>query len=552
MKFLTKFVPFVLTLAVLLSMGISAQAAVIEQADTKAQYNGSLLAADFDVAGTTLEPDITLPQSYSSKALGYTTPVRSQIYNTCWAYGSSASLESLLLKDGLSYGHFAPMHMNYWGTKHADGTGWARTYTGGGYAYISLGYFTSWQGPRLESDFSENTAFSDYGIFDAISPKQVEVNSVVYLTGTDMDTIKTAVYNYGAVVGNYHVNDSYYNSSTASYYCNIKGLTTAQMNGHCISIVGWDDNYSKDNFSSIAKPENNGAWLCKNSWGSYWGDSGYYWISYEDEYLFSSKFGNSYAFTGYELYDPSRTLYQNEVDGATYEFDYITNYNTITYINVFDTDEGHRLIDKVNFESTSQGAPYTIYHIPVGTDGAPTKNKSQWTQIGKGTVDYKGYHSIDTDDFTVSDDKFAIGISVTKSGDSGNSVGVCEWLSTGSDNYIFTPDTEKGESYIFCGNSTLMDLLDFYKNYETDDIGGTFVIKAVGEATTLLGDADLDGRLSIIDATTIQRYLAELDKFTTAQMNCSDVDGDGLISIFDATKIQLMLVGAGSGFEDFE
>ncbi len=552
MKILTRFVPVILTLAVLLSMSITAQAAVIEQADTKAQYNGSLLAADFEVSGTTLEPGIALPQSYSSLELGLTTPVRSQIYNTCWAYGSSATLETKLLKDGLPVEHFAPMHMNYWGTKHEDGTGWARTYTGGGYAYISLGYFTSWQGPRLESDFSEHTSFSDYDIFNAISPKQVGVNSVIYLTGSDIDTIKTAVYEHGAVVGNYHVDESCYNSSTASYHCNIEGLTTAQMNGHCISVVGWDDNYPKENFNEVSRPESNGAWLCKNSWGSYWGKSGYYWISYEDEYLFSDKFGNGYAFTGYELYDPSRTLYQNEVDGATYEFDYITNFNTITYINVFDTDEGFTLIDKINFESTAQGASYVIYHIPVDTDGTPIKNMSYWTQIGSGTVDYKGYHSIDTTDFTLSDSKFAIGIAMTKSGGSGNSVGVCEWLSTGEDNYIFTPATQKGESYLMLGSSTMMDLLDFYSYYEDDDIGGTFVIKAIGETSVLLGDVDMDDRLSILDATYIQRYLAELDEFNSKQKKCADTDGDGLISIYDATKIQLTLAGSGSDFDDSE
>lgn len=549
MKLFTKFIPVILVISMVLSFGISAQAANIDEADTSAQYGGSLLAADFEVSGTTLESDATLPKAYSSLDLGYTTPVRSQIYNTCWAYGSSATLETVMLKDGLSVEHFAPMHLNYWGTTREDGTGWARTYTSGGYAYISLGYFTSWQGPRLESDFLETTPYSEYTIFDAISPKQVGVNGVIYLTGNDVETIKTAVYNYGAVAGNYHVDENYYNFSNAAYYCNVPDLTTADMNGHCISIVGWDDNFSKENFNELAQPENDGAWLCKNSWGSYWGQNGYYWISYEDEYLFDSKFGNSYTFTDYELYDPSRILYQNEVDGATYEFDYITNYNTITYINVFDTDETHNLIDKVNFESTSQGASYVIYSIPVDASGAPTKSKSKWTKIGDGTIDYKGYLSVDTDDFTVTDSKFAIGVAITKSGSSGHGIGVCEWLSTGQDNYIFTPQAQYGKSYISIGSNYLMDVMDFYKEYEDDEIGGTLVIKAIGEAVTLLGDVDMDGDLSIIDATHIQRYLAQLESFTSAQEGCADTDGDGIVSIFDATKIQLTLVKAGSDFE---
>lgn len=34
---------------------------------------------------------------------------------------------------------------------------------------------------------------------------------------------------------------------------------------HAVSIIGWDDNYSKDNFST--KPTNNGAWIIRNSYG---------------------------------------------------------------------------------------------------------------------------------------------------------------------------------------------------------------------------------------------------------------------------------------------
>ena len=61
----------------------------------------------------------------------------------------------------------------------------------------------------------------------------------------------------------------------------------------------------------------------------------------------------------------------------------------------------------------------------------------------------------------------------------------------------------------------------------------------------LLGDVDGDGEVSILDATAIQRYLAELpnDAFYGA---AADTDGDGDITILDATYIQLWLASLPS------
>ena len=54
---------------------------------------------------------------------------------------------------------------------------------------------------------------------------------------------------------------------------------------HAVAIVGWDDNYSKDNFTIGEKPKKDGAYLALNSWSANWGNGGYFYISYEDYYV---------------------------------------------------------------------------------------------------------------------------------------------------------------------------------------------------------------------------------------------------------------------------
>jgi hypothetical protein len=50
---------------------------------------------------------------------------------------------------------------------------------------------------------------------------------------------------------------------------------------HEVTVVGYDDNYSRDNFNEDVRPTSDGAFLVKNSWGAYSHDGGYFWVSYE-------------------------------------------------------------------------------------------------------------------------------------------------------------------------------------------------------------------------------------------------------------------------------
>lgn len=455
----------------------------------------------------------SLPSSYSSRDLGYVTPVRQQSANICWAYSTLATLETLLMKNGETVEQFSPEHMNVWGSVEDSGLGWQRSdlVNKGGYSYIPMGYLTSWSGPLLDSELpygvvsSTPYPYDKTPYYEANAKYSVDygVTGIKYITReTPMDTVKSYIMEYGAVMANFNADSvNYLNDSSDGFYCGNGSLSTSQLQGHAVSVVGWNDDYPKEKFSTSYSgdtPLENGAWLIKNSWGSRVNtNGGYFWISYEDAWLFHSIFGPSFAISDYMAINSSNKIYQNEVYGATAEFTYLTDEDivpadSITYINVFDFDSENTQLDTVLFESTSFGADYTVYYIPV-FGGKPTQEAALWTKLGSGTIDYTGYIPVDTNAYILPEGVGAIGINIDNTDTYNknknnpgyeyipNSLGTCEWLKY-SGGYYFKNQGEKGDSFVMYqefGQTQTYDLMDIYKDYFDDTMGATFVIKAI-------------------------------------------------------------------------
>ena len=64
---------------------------------------------------------------------------------------------------------------------------------------------------------------------------------------------------------------------------------------------------------------------------------------------------------------------------------------------------------------------------------------------------------------------------------------------------------------------------------------------SASEQSFMLGDADGDGYIMIVDCTLIQRDIAGLAKIKSDNRDAADVDSDGIICILDATEIQRYL-----------
>lgn len=487
-----------------------------------------------------------LPSKYSSVDLGYVTSVKKQSAKNCWVYGSLATVESFLLKNGIVFPELSTYHLDKWGTPDERGLGWQRTLGSGALHLLPMGYFVSRQGPFAKADDTSQESFAG-----------ININAIEYITMENPTRIKELIYQCGAVTANYNNGGmKYFNTDKTAFYCYDQN---AEIEGHSVSVVGWDDDYPKENFTSCgATPNENGAWLVKNSWGDYNPLHGYFWISYEDLFIFSDVFSDSYAVLSAEKSSEFQKLYQNETYGATYGFDYLAEKQNVTYMNFYDFSDGYDRLNKVIFETESKGADYSVYYVPAEDENIVT-DTSRWTLVSRGTVDYDGYICVDAGGFqlplgygaiavTIDTQKVNEGVPFSDDNYVDNVIGVDEWLvKAGTKEYLFLNESGYNESFLMF-DGKFYDMKDYYARELGDDIGATAVIKAEAENTsqeppkaTLAGDADLNGQVSIKDVTMVQMFLANLRKSSVIRDLNSDMDNDGSVTVNDAAAIQIKL-----------
>lgn len=178
-----------------------------------------------------------------------------------------------------------------------------------------------------------------------------------------IDKIKRAIYERGAVSFSYNTvashNPKYFNLDKKASFVSPQDVKTAlvptvndQMlkTNHAIVIVGWDNAFSRDNFT--IKPESDGAFLVKNSWG---GDP-YFYISYEDVYILNSR--NMAVNTKMTTFDKINTYVNTRAD----RYATIENYNRTVYIgNVYKTENLKEQLKAVSFHSEQAGVAYEVF-----------------------------------------------------------------------------------------------------------------------------------------------------------------------------------------------
>jgi C1A family cysteine protease len=516
----------------------------------------------------------------------------------CWTFAAFNSMETnIRLKYGTSP-DFSEQHMNYATSQNFyDGTnskGFDRKIDDGGSAIVAMAYLTNGQGAVLESQmpFDENTnniSLNDVQIDPSYYVKEYEVlpsiykykndnGEMVYYDGaskiyteeeikTIRNQVKEHIVNYGGILAYTAASQSkYYNNTNlayaTAYYCDDINTTV----DHAVTIVGWDDNYSKDNFTGAVKPNADGAYLILNSYSDQVFDEGYIWISYEDVWIESVLYGIT---SSSEIdYD---NLYQNDWYGANVPITLTSSGKNVKegyYASIYDRDSSKtgELLTEVSV-NTNQTAKFEIYVNPNGKD----LNKENLIKVATTDKLKSGYNTIKITPTTLTGEQFAVVVKQISDSD------MYFMIEAEIDNSFYDCiSAETGYSRVSLDGKTWYDLGDLgsinYGQYNIDLSTADVCVKAFTTFNGITTDEyaiSADNYITkIYDNTTINNFLNKIkivkgtamfyttsgeevtdyNKLVTTGMILKidniaytlvvrgDLNGDGKISLVDLSK----------------
>lgn len=229
-----------------------------------------------------------LPGRYDLREEGWVSSVKNQgDHGNCWAFAPCAALESHFLKTGR--GEFDLSEKNI-----VNLSGWEpEDRLDGGFDTMAFAYMTRWTGPVAETNDVYAMTVDEWTSSRPFAPL-AHVQNIVWIDALDgsaesRDRVKAGIMEYGALATAMYFSDGYFNDETSAHYCRSTGAN------HAIAVVGWDDSFPTNSF--LTPPPGPGAWIVKNSWGTHWGDEGYFYVSFYDR-SFGKDFSSAYIPAG--------------------------------------------------------------------------------------------------------------------------------------------------------------------------------------------------------------------------------------------------------------
>lgn len=337
------------------------------------------------------------PGTYNANEEGFVTDVKNQRNTSlCWAFSLASNLETSLLTRGQKYYDLSEEQLAYfWANRVNDPLGntpndkITRTqsnYHGTGNGRVASFFLSTWSGMTTE----EKVPFQSSAV---TWPDSLAYDTSAYMEDAifsqyTVERTKQLLMEYNSVSAMIYMLDNYYYPDTASYSCPQSGLVN-----HAVTIVGWDDTYSKENFPSASGVNNDGAWIVKNSYGKNWGKNGYFYLSYEDKSI-TNLVSNTAATT--PAY-PNNYFYDGAAAG-TVTFPSKTINNGYYVSNIFRVTAGNGKDEELGEIVTAVPQDNTDFQIQVYTDLKNTSDPTSGTPAYAEPVDYTqplaGIHTI--------------------------------------------------------------------------------------------------------------------------------------------------------------
>ena len=492
-------------------------------------------------ASSLAQAQATYPATYDLRTLNKVSPVENQgSCGSCWTFATFGSLESYLLP-GLTTTYSENNLKNL-----AD---FDYTCCAGGDTAMSTSYLARWGTTMNDSTgstihggpvTSASDPYSDSSCTSSPTTSQIatHVQNVYFLpvkqSPTDNDAIKSALMTYGGVYAAFQWNGSstasttYWNQATAAYYY-YSGNNTAN---HAVTIVGWDDNYAATNFSTT--PPGNGAWIVKNSWGTSFGKSGYFYVSYYD---LNMGYAENTVFTA----EPTANYTTNyQYDPFGMETSIGSGSSTAYGANVF-TATSTGTLKAVSFWAPVEDTQYTaqVYVNPTNPS-IPTSGTLMSTINGTASnagFAYAGYYTenLSTTVPLTNGERFAVVVKFTTPRDD-NPVPV-QYRESGYDDNA--PNAIAGQSFYSLDGTTWSDLAVAYgavnayvANIHAFESSSSPTLTATASPTTVTVNQNftINGTLNATAGTPIAGATITLQKnmsgaWTNVTTNVTDANG---------------------------
>ena len=409
-------------------------------------------------------------------------------------------------------------------------------YTQGGGLYWVTAPLLAWEGVVYESDAP---AHKDKVPMD----ESLRFKSVAHLQNMrkfakrDAAVIKKTLMEKGAMAFSYFIPSDYEPMSEQyGYYQTVYDPSDPERSqvkggGHTVTLVGWDDNFPKENFNET--PPGDGAWILRNTWGENASrtEKGFFYMSYYEKGV------GDISLLDMEPADNYSGIYQYDGDSdKSYSTGHGSGYGFLQ-ASVFTARQDEN-ITAVGFYINNYDVPYEAEIYALDSDFADPQDGSLLTKV-TGTADYIGYYTVPLAPGcgVRAGQLFSV---VIRTAPSANTT--CHF-----DRHCYAPRTSFYTIYNADGDAPWRDCYDEGR--------GNVNVKAYTSNGLMLCEALCPDML--IRENLAAEYDADVDGFLTEAELAAvhgipyDINGDGLVNAADLTLLKRAVLGmqqTGSGY----